>query len=67
MTGGITVTPGLLWEGVGAGGQLKVLNTQNGATVLTYNSMSTIQGEVTVSNGIVDVPQSNGNLLALGF
>jgi outer membrane protein assembly factor BamB len=67
MTGGITVTPGLLWEGVGAGGQMRVLNALNGATVLTYNAKSTIQGEVTVSGGIVYIPLSNGNLLALGL
>jgi hypothetical protein len=46
---------------------MKVLNTLNGATVLTYNTKSTIQGEVTVSGGIVYIPLSTGNLLALGL
>jgi len=36
------------------------------ATVFTYNAGSTVQGEVTVSNGIVYVPLANGNLIALG-
>lgn len=66
MTAGLTEVPGLLIEGVGAGGDIKFLNTANGATVFTYNTMSTVQGEVTVSNGILSVPLGNGNLIALG-
>ncbi|HEX4015252.1 MAG TPA: IPT/TIG domain-containing protein [Frankiaceae bacterium] len=66
MTAGITEVPGLLIEGVGAGGQVKFINTANGATTFTYNTGSTVQGEVTVFNGIVYVPLANGNLLALG-
>jgi polyvinyl alcohol dehydrogenase (cytochrome) len=66
MTAGLTEVPGLLIEGVGAGGQIKFLNTANGATVLTYNTGSMVQGEVTVSNGVVYVPLTNGNLVALG-
>ncbi len=50
----------------GAGGNVVFLNTANGATVLTYNTHSMVQGEVTVSNGIVYVPLTNGNLIALG-
>ena len=34
--------------------------------VLNYNAKSMVQGEVTVSNGIVYVPLANGNLIALG-
>jgi hypothetical protein len=49
-----------------AGGDLKFLNTANGATVFTYNTKSTVQGEVTVSNGIVYARLANGNLAALG-
>ena len=56
MTAGLTEVPGLLIEGVGAGGNIMFLNTANGATVLTYNTQSMVQGEVTVSNGIVYVP-----------
>jgi polyvinyl alcohol dehydrogenase (cytochrome) len=66
MTAGLTEVPGLLIEGVGAGGSIKFLNTANGATVFTYNAKSTVQGEVTVSNGILYVPLANGNLIALG-
>jgi hypothetical protein len=66
MTAAITEVPGLLIEGVGAGGQVKFINTANGATVFTFNTGSTVQGEVTVSNGVIYVPLSNGNLVALG-
>ena len=66
MTAGITVVPGVLIEGDGAGGNILFLNTANGATLFTYNPRSTVQGEVTVSNGIVYVPLANGNLIALG-
>jgi outer membrane protein assembly factor BamB len=66
MTAGLTEVPGLLIEGVGAGGDIKFLNTANGATVFRYNTKSTVQGEVTVSNGILYVPLANGNLIALG-
>jgi hypothetical protein len=67
MTGGITEIPGMIIEGTGAGGQVKFLNTANGATVLTFNSGSMVQGEVTVSNGVVYIPQANGNLMAAGL
>ena len=67
MTGGITEIPGMIIEGTGAGGQVKFLNTANGATVLTFNSGSMVQGEVTVSNGVVYLPQANGNLMAAGL
>ena len=67
MTGGITEIPGMIIEGVGAGGQVKFLNTANGATVFTFNSGSMVQGEVTVSNGILYLPQANGNLMAAGL
>jgi hypothetical protein len=66
MTAGLTEVPGLLVEGVGASGDVKFLNTANGATVFTYDTKSLVQGEVTVSNGVVYVPLSNGNLIALG-
>ena len=48
MTAGLTEVPGILIEGVGAGGKIMFLNTANGATVLTYNAKSMVQGEVTV-------------------
>ncbi len=67
MTAGITEIPGMIIEGVGAGGQVKFLNTANGATVFTFNSGSMVQGEVTVSNGILYLPQANGNLMAAGL
>ena len=49
MTAGITEVPGMLIEGVGAGGNVQFLNTANGATVLDYNTNSMVQGEVTVA------------------
>ena len=67
MTGGITEIPGMIIEGVGAGGQVKFLNTANGATVFTFNSGSMVQGEVTVSNSMVSLQQANGNLMAAGL
>ena len=67
MTAGITEVPGLLIEGVGAGGAGQFLNTANGATLFTYNTGSMVQGEVTVSNGIVYMPLANGNLMAAGL
>jgi polyvinyl alcohol dehydrogenase (cytochrome) len=66
MTAGITEVPGIIIEGEGAGGRLVFLNAANGATLLTYNAKSTVQGEVTVRNGVVYVPLANGNLVALG-
>ncbi len=66
MTAGITEVPGMIIEGQGAGGRLVFLNTANGATLHTYNTKSTVQGEVTVRNGIVYVPLANGNMVALG-
>jgi len=66
MTAGLTEVPGMLIEGVGAGGNIVFLNTVNGATVSTFNTGSMVQGEVTVSNGIVYVPLAKGNIIALG-
>jgi polyvinyl alcohol dehydrogenase (cytochrome) len=66
MTAGITEVNGVLIEGYGAVGRLLFLNAANGATLSAYNPGSWPQGEVTVSNGIVYVPLSNGNLIALG-
>ena len=66
MTAGLTEVPGLIIEGVGAGGNLVFLNAATGATVTTFNTQSMVQGEVTVSNGIVYVPVAKGNLIALG-
>jgi hypothetical protein len=66
MTAGLTEVPGLVIEGVGAGGNVKFLNTASGATAFTFNAAHTVQGEVTVRNGIVYVPMANGDLIALG-
>ena len=66
VTSGITEVPGVLIEGYGAVGKLLFLNPANGATLLTYSPGAVPEGEVTVSNGIVYVPLSNGNLIALG-
>ena len=55
--------------GVSAGGFFgdELTISANGATVLTFNSGSMVQGEVTVSNGVVYLPQANGNLMAAGL
>ena len=43
------------------------LNAANGGTLYSYKTgVSEIQGECTVSNGIVYVPLDNGSLVALG-
>jgi outer membrane protein assembly factor BamB len=66
MTAGITEVPGMLIQGYGANGKLLFLNTTNGATLLTYSPGGWPEGEATVSNGIVYVSLTNGNLIALG-
>ena len=66
LYGGITAVPGVIVEGT-LGGNVVFLNASSGATLLTYKSgVSEIQGECTVSNGIVYVPRDDGSLLALG-
>jgi hypothetical protein len=42
------------------------LNTVNGAVLNRYSPGGWPQGEVTVSNGVVYVSLTNGNLIALG-
>jgi len=66
MTAGITEVPGMLLEGTGAGGRIAILNTANGATLSNFAAGSMVQGEVTVSNGILYAPLANGNLIAVG-
>ena len=66
MTAGITEVPGVLIEGFSTGGELLFVNAANGAVLLDYRSAGIVQGEATVSNGIVYVPLGNGNLIALG-
>ncbi len=66
MTSGITEVPGMLVEGYGATGKVVFLNPANGATFFIYSPAAAVEGEVTVSNGVVYVPLSNGNLIALG-
>ncbi|HVB91030.1 MAG TPA: PQQ-binding-like beta-propeller repeat protein [Acidimicrobiales bacterium] len=65
MLGGITVVPGVIVEGT-LGGSVLFLNAANGSTLYTYQAASLIEGECTVSNGIVYVPVANGSLVALG-
>jgi hypothetical protein len=63
---GITAVPGVIVEGT-LGGSVQFLNAASGATLLSYTTgVSEVQGECTVSNGIVYVPLDNGSLLALG-
>ena len=66
MTSGITEVPGMLIMGYGATGKVVFLNPANGATLFIYSPAAAVEGETTVSNGVVYVPLSNGNLIALG-
>jgi polyvinyl alcohol dehydrogenase (cytochrome) len=66
MTAGITEVPGVLIEGFSTGGELLFVNAANGAVMLDYRSANIVEGEATVSKGIVYVPLGNGNLIALG-
>jgi hypothetical protein len=65
MYAGITEVPGVLVEGL-LNGKVVFLNAATGATLFTYSAASVVEGESTVSNGIVYVPLANGNLVALG-
>jgi outer membrane protein assembly factor BamB len=49
-----------------ADGKLLFLNTANGVLLFNYSTAGIVQGEATVSNGVVSVPLGNGNLIALG-
>jgi outer membrane protein assembly factor BamB len=66
MTSGITEVPGMLIMGYGAVGKVVFINTTNGNIVYTYSPAAAVEGETSVSNGVVYVPLSNGNLIALG-
>ena len=66
MTSGFTEISGMLIMGYGATGKIIFLNPTTGATLFTYSPVAAVEGETTVSNGIVYVPLSNGNLIALG-
>jgi hypothetical protein len=49
------------------GGSVLFLNAANGSTLLAYQTgVSEVQGESTVSNGIVYIPLDNGSLVAVG-
>jgi hypothetical protein len=66
LYGGITVVPGVVVEGT-LGGTVLFLNAVNGTTLDVYNTgVSEVQGECTVSNGIVYIPLDDGQLVALG-
>ena len=65
MFAAITAIPGVVVEGT-IGGSLVFLDSASGATLFTYDAASQIQGEATVSNGIVYVAVANGSLVALG-
>jgi hypothetical protein len=66
MTSGITEVPGILIMGYGATGEVLFLNPATGAQLFLYSPASAVEGETTVSNGVVYVPLTNGNLIALG-
>ena len=66
LYGGITAVPGVIVEGT-LGGAVLFLNAASGATLLRYTTgVGEVQGECTVSNGVVYVPLDDGSLLALG-
>lgn len=65
MFGGLTVVPGVIVEGT-LGGSVLFVNAVNGTTLFSYKAASVIQGECTVSNGVVYIPVANGTLVALG-
>jgi len=65
MYAGITVVPGVVVEGT-LGSSVLFLNAATGATLSTYKTASGVDGESSVSNGIVYVPLGSGSLLALG-
>ncbi len=65
MYGGITAVPGVVVEGT-LGKTVQFLNSVTGATLFSYAAASMIEGECTVSNGVVYIPEANGNLVALG-
>jgi polyvinyl alcohol dehydrogenase (cytochrome) len=66
MYGGITVVPGVVVEG-NLAGTVVFLNATNGETLFSYTTgLSEVQGECTVSNGIVYIPLDDGQLVALG-
>jgi len=66
MLGALTVVPGVVIEGTN-GGSVFFLNAANGNTLLNYPSgAGAVQGECSVSNGVVYIPGGNGNLIALG-
>jgi len=54
MFSGITAVPGVVVEG-DLGGNVLFLNAQNGSTLFTYKAATAVQGESSVSNGIVFV------------
>jgi hypothetical protein len=66
MTSGITEVPGVMIIGYGASGGLLFLNTTNGATLLNCLPGAWPEGEATVSNGVVYISLTDGNLIALG-
>jgi hypothetical protein len=66
MTSGITEVPGMLIMGLAVSGGILFINTTNGNIVSTYSPPAAMEGETTVWNGVVYVPLTNGELIALG-
>jgi outer membrane protein assembly factor BamB len=62
---GITAVPGLVVVG-NLSGTVQVIADSNGATRFSYSAGTDIEGECTVSNGVVYIPAGNGTLIALG-
>ncbi len=66
MFGGITEVPGVIVEG-NLSGTVLFLNASSGATLKAYSvGSSEVEGECTVSNGVVYIPFGTGSLVAIG-
>jgi polyvinyl alcohol dehydrogenase (cytochrome) len=65
MYAGITVVPGIVIEGL-LNGTALFLDAATGNTLFSYRAESGIQGEISVSQGVVYIPLADGSLVALG-
>ena len=66
MFGGITEVPGVIVEG-NLSGSVLFLNAGTGATLKSFSvGSSEVEGECTVSNGVVYIPFGLGSLVAIG-
>jgi polyvinyl alcohol dehydrogenase (cytochrome) len=62
---GLTAVAGVVVEGT-LGNTVEFLDAATGATLSIYDAPAAVEGESTVSGGVVYVPLANGSLVALG-